>query len=106
MVDQVALAPIEIDTFTDDDTSEFEGYVEAIALARITLGPAREHDVLHRRPVTRGQTAAFLARALDLPEASRHESLASDPVLGPHFRVPPSKGNDFFINDDDSVLES
>ena len=54
--------------FTDDDGITHEGAIEAIRAEGITIGcsPTRycPHD-----PVTRGQMAAFLNRALDLPAA-------------------------------------
>lgn len=59
------------DTFVDDDYSLFEGDVEALAAAGVTLGcnpPVNDHfcpeDV-----VTRGQMAGFLVRAAGLAPA-------------------------------------
>lgn len=57
-------------TFVDDDGNPHEGYIEAVVAEDITNGCAPDHycpaDI-----VTRGQMAAFLRRALDLPDASR-----------------------------------
>lgn len=54
------------DYFTDDQESEFEGDINALAQARITFGCALE-AFCPERPVTRGQMAAFLTRVLELP---------------------------------------
>lgn len=58
-------------TFTDDDGNVHEGYIEAIAAAGITRGcnPPSNYLYCPGKPVTRGQMAAFLVRALDLPPA-------------------------------------
>ena len=56
-------------TFLDDDNSPHQGAIEAIAAAGITRGcnpPLNDH-FCPRDSVTRGQMAAFLVRALDLP---------------------------------------
>ncbi len=55
--------------FVDDDGSIFEADIEKLATAGITLGcnpPANDRFCPNDR-VTRGQMAAFLTRALDLP---------------------------------------
>jgi uncharacterized protein YkwD len=54
--------------FSDDDRSKFEADIEAIAAAGITAGcnPPSNTMFCPRDYVTRGQMAAFLARALDL----------------------------------------
>lgn len=73
-------------TFCDDDNSTFENAIEEIAAAGITYGcnpPANDHFCPDDR-VTRGAMAAFLARALNLPDGS---------------------GVDF-VDDDGSVFES
>jgi hypothetical protein len=60
-------------TFVDDDGNQHEGYIEAIAAAGITKGcnaPINDRYCPHD-PVTRGQMAAFLSRALDLPSTSK-----------------------------------
>lgn len=55
-------------SFTDDDGSIHEGYIEAIAAAGITKGcnPPQNTRYCPADTVTRGQMAAFLVRALDL----------------------------------------
>ena len=57
------------DPFDDDDGTLFETDIAAVAAAGITrgCGPAR---FCPDRPVTRGEMAAFLTRALDLPAAT------------------------------------
>ena len=67
------------DRFVDDDTSVFEADVQALARAGITGGCGRSS---HRRfcpadLVTRGQMAAFMTRAFDLP-ASRRDRFRDD----------------------------
>jgi len=59
-------------TFIDDDGNIHEGAIEAIAEAGITLGcnpPANNHYCPHQT-VNRGAMAAFLSRALALPQPS------------------------------------
>lgn len=72
--------------FVDDDGSVHEANIEAVAAAGITLGcnPPVNDRFCPRDPVTRGQMAAFLARALELSEGA---------------------GSDLFDDDDDSVFE-
>ncbi|HEX2155150.1 MAG TPA: hypothetical protein VHL52_14390 [Acidimicrobiia bacterium] len=57
-------------TFDDDDGSVHEANIEAIAAADITRGcnPPANNLFCPDDPVTRGQMAAFLVRALDLPD--------------------------------------
>lgn len=55
-------------TFWDDDGSPFEADIERLAAAGITSGCGPE-QFCPAGPVTRGQMAAFLVRALDLPDA-------------------------------------
>lgn len=83
---QGALAPGG--TFLDDDGSVHEGSIEAIFAAGITKGcnPAGDR-FCPKTAVTRGQMAAFLARALDLPVAS-----------GDHFGDDASSGFEADIN--------
>ncbi len=71
--------------FTDDDGSVFENDIEALAAAGITRGcnPPANTRFCPNEPVTRGQAAAFFARALGLPPAP----------------------GDAFTDDDDSVFE-
>jgi hypothetical protein len=56
-------------TFIDDDGSIFEDSIEALAAAGITRGcnPPQNDRFCPNDSVTRGQMAAFLVRALDLP---------------------------------------
>jgi hypothetical protein len=58
--------------FLDDDGSQFEPAINAVADARITLGcnPPASDRFCPDQPVTRGQMAAFLARALALAPGS------------------------------------
>ncbi len=58
----------DTDSFSDDDQSVFEADIDAIAAAGITKGCAPA-DFCPGDPITRGQMAAFLARALELPSA-------------------------------------
>lgn len=72
-------------TFTDDDGNIHEGNIEAIAANGLTKGCDPQANDLYcpSSDVTRGQMAAFVRRALDLPAS----------------RV------DFFVDDDGSVFE-
>jgi hypothetical protein len=75
------------DRFTDDDDSIFESSIQALAAAEITKGcnPTQGNtQFCPDEDVTRGQMAAFLVRALDLP----------------------ADGTDRFTDDDDSIFES
>lgn len=72
-------------TFIDEDGSVHEGDIEAIFEAGITTGcESRGIFFCPRNPVDRGQIAAFLARALDLPAASK----------------------DYFVDDNSSIFEN
>lgn len=55
--------------FDDDNGSTFEGDIDAIAAAGITKGcnPPTNNHFCPNNDVTRGEMAAFLRRALDLP---------------------------------------
>jgi hypothetical protein len=55
-------------TFTDDDGSPHEANIEALVVSGITNGCAPDR-FCPEDPVDRGQMAAFLDRALDLPDA-------------------------------------
>ncbi len=59
-------------TFVDDDGYAEEGYVEAIAVAGITAGcnPPANDRFCPDLNLTRGEMAAFLVRALQLPSSS------------------------------------
>lgn len=70
-------------TFVDDNQSVHEGYIEAIADEQITTG-CDDDRYCPTDTVTRGQMAAFLARAFDLPAASQ----------------------DYFSDDDGSIFEA
>ncbi|MFP3913438.1 MAG: DUF4397 domain-containing protein [Actinomycetota bacterium] len=58
----------DADPFTDDDGSVFEGDIEAIATAGITVGcnPPDNDRYCPEREVTRGEMATFLARSLGI----------------------------------------
>lgn len=58
-------------SFYDDDTSVHEPSIEAIAAIGVTRGCNPPLNTLYcpSRPVTRGEMAAFLSRALDLADA-------------------------------------
>ena len=60
-------------TFIDDDGSIYEGSIEAIAAEGITRGcnPPTNDRYCPDDPVTRGQMAAFVVRALNLPTTDR-----------------------------------
>jgi peptidoglycan hydrolase-like protein with peptidoglycan-binding domain len=60
------LAPDDGDRFVDDDGSVFEADIQALAATGITAGCGDDTFCPADR-VTRGQMAAFLRRALDLP---------------------------------------
>ena len=66
-------------TFRDDDGSVFEADIEWIAAQGITLGcnPPANDQYCPGSPVTRGQMAAFLDRALNLP-ATETDFFADD----------------------------
>ncbi|HEX6299496.1 MAG TPA: PQQ-dependent sugar dehydrogenase, partial [Acidimicrobiia bacterium] len=59
-------------TFIDDDGNTHEGNIEAVAAADITRGcnPPFNDRYCPEDTVTRGQMAAFIRRALDLPNTS------------------------------------
>jgi uncharacterized protein YbjT (DUF2867 family) len=73
------------DFFTDDDGSVFESAINRIAVAGITIGcnPPHNDRYCPDESVTRGQLAAVLARAFELPDGG---------------------GRDFFIDDDASIF--
>lgn len=75
------------DLFTDDDNSIFEEDIDKIGTAGITLGcnPPDNDEFCPNDPVTRGQMAAFLSRALGLTSGT---------------------GADLFTDDDGSVFET
>ena len=59
-------------SFVDDNNSAHEGSIEAIAAIGITVGcnPPANDRFCPEQPVTRGEMATFLSRALPLGEAS------------------------------------
>ena len=70
-------------SFLDDDYSAHEPAIEAIAAAGITKGcnPPLNNLFCPGDPVTRGQMAAFLVRALDLPETTYAPFLDAEGVF-------------------------
>jgi hypothetical protein len=72
-------------TFVDDNGNIHEGNIEAIAAAGVTKGcnPPANDRYCPSGPVTRGQMAAFIRRALSLPDS---------PI-------------DYFVDDGGSVFE-
>lgn len=82
----VALPALAGGTFTDDDGSPHEGYIEAIASDGITAGcnPPANDRYCPDDAVTRGQMAAFLVRALGFG----------------------ASGEDAFVDDDGSIFEA
>jgi hypothetical protein len=56
------------DQFVDDEVSVFEGAINRVAAAGITVGcnPPHNNRFCPHDPVTRGQMAAFIKRSLDL----------------------------------------
>lgn len=76
----------ESETFVDDDATPFEQDIERIFVAGITRGcnPPANDRYCPNDEITRGQMAAFLVRALDLPP-------------GPA---------DAFVDDDGSIFET
>lgn len=77
---------VDADTFRDDDESEFEGDIEALAAIGVTAGcnPPASDRFCPDRKVTRGEMAVFMARAFDVPIAA----------------------TDYFTDDDASPFES
>ena len=75
------------DLFTDDDNSIFEDEIDKIGTAGITVGcnPPDNDNFCPNDPVTRGQMAAFLSRALGLSMGG---------------------GADLFTDDDGSIFEN
>ncbi|MGH8915421.1 MAG: hypothetical protein ACRDZM_13010, partial [Acidimicrobiia bacterium] len=63
------LTPSRDDPFTDDSGSVFEGAINRIAHARVTVGcnPPANDRFCPDREMTRGEMAAMLARAYDSP---------------------------------------
>ncbi len=68
------------DLFTDDDGSVFEEQIDVIGTAGITAGcnPPTNDEFCPDDPVTRGQMAAFISRALGLTEGSNADLFTDD----------------------------
>jgi hypothetical protein len=68
------------DRFTDDDGNVFEGAIERMAQAGITVGcnPPANNRFCPADSVSRGQMAAFLARALELPAYTGPDRFSDD----------------------------
>lgn len=67
--------------FVDDDGSVFETAIEQIASTSITKGcnpPANDY-FCPTEAVTRGQMAAFISRAFDLPDPAAGNTLGCNP---------------------------
>ncbi|MCP3997784.1 MAG: hypothetical protein GY722_22385 [bacterium] len=71
------LAPAERDYFTDDETSIFEDAINRLAQAGITRGCSAA-TFCPDDPVTRGEVAAFLVRALGLTDAGTGDLFDDD----------------------------
>jgi S-layer homology domain len=82
----LALPSSTADLFSDDAGSVFEGAINRIADAGITNGcnPPTNDNFCPTRTMTRGEMAAFLARAFDLPVSA----------------------NNWFVDDDGHLFES
>lgn len=80
-------APFENGAFDDDDGSIFEGDINWLAAEGITKGcnPPDNNFFCPNDPVTRGQMAAFLVRALSLTDGA---------------------GSNVFVDDNNSVFEA
>lgn len=82
-------------TFIDDDDSIFEADIEALAAAGITKGcnPPTNDRFCPDEDVSRGQMAAFLVRALDLPSGPGGTFSDDDgSVFEPHIEALASAG--------------
>jgi hypothetical protein len=68
----LGLPGVDGDHFNDDGTSTFENAIDQVAAAGITQGcnPPENTRFCPGRTMTRGEMAAFLARAFDLPAAT------------------------------------
>lgn len=77
LVRALDLAPSDTDWFSDDDGSTHESNIDAVAAAGITLGCAT--DVFcPDAPVTRGQMASFITRALGLTDGADADTFSDD----------------------------
>ena len=77
------LPAVAADYFADDNTSTFEDDINAIASADITRGCNPPSNTLFcpSRDVTRGEMAAFLRRALDLPDQIQRIPVGHHPSM-------------------------
>jgi hypothetical protein len=77
------LPAVAADYFDDDNTSTFEDDINAIASADITRGcnPPSNNLFCPGRDVTRGEMAAFLRRALDLPDQIQRIPVGHHPSM-------------------------
>jgi len=68
------------DPFTDDDGSVFEASIEKLAAAGVTRGcnPPANHLFCPNDPVTRGQMAALLVRAMGYADSGEGDLFADD----------------------------
>lgn len=66
-------------SFADDDGSVFEGDIEWLVESGLTRGcnPPDNHRFCPESPISRGEVAAFLSRALELPPAAE-DAFADD----------------------------
>ncbi len=62
------LPAADLDHFTDDNGTTHENNINSLAATGITQG-CDNHRYCPDQPITRGQTATYLARVLDLPAA-------------------------------------
>ena len=88
LVRALNLPPGTPGTFIDDD-GIFEPHIEALAEAGITLGcnPPDNDRYCPDDPVTRGQMAAFLVRALNLPPGTPGTFIDDDGIFEPHIEA-------------------
>ncbi|MDH4308870.1 MAG: M15 family metallopeptidase, partial [Acidimicrobiia bacterium] len=77
LVRMFELSPSGEDRFTDDGESEFEDDINALAAAGITSG-CTQTSFCPDLPVSRGQMAAFLVRALELEADTSGNRFADD----------------------------
>jgi glucose/arabinose dehydrogenase len=103
----------DTDRFTDDDSSEFEGEIQALAAAGVTLGcnPPANDRYCPDDPVTREQMASFLARAegLDPIEPPDRPTINLDEVASgltrPVYATAPTGDDRLFIVQKDGVIK-
>ena len=74
------LNPGSDDAFTDDDSSVFEGDIDAIAAVGLTVGcnPPANDNYCPGDSVTRAQWASFVVRALGLTEGAGVDRFIDD----------------------------